>query len=60
MSDDEFKAMLPTLAESALDDQCTGANPRFPLTTDLQRILLEAYEAPIQPVKNLEFFSKVN
>ena len=59
MTDAEFKALLPSLAESAFDDQCTGANPRYPLISDLSRILEEAYEAPITPLKNLEFFSKV-
>lgn len=30
---------------------------RYPLISDLARILTEAYEAPILPLKNLEFFS---
>ena len=55
----EYKAALDGLAESAFDDQCTGANPRYPLISDLRTILEEAYDAPITPVKTLEFFSKV-
>lgn len=53
----EYKANISHLAEDAFDDQCTGANPRYPLISDLARILTEAYEAPILPLKNLEFFS---
>lgn len=37
------------MAENAFDDQCTGANPRYPLISDLQQILHEAWEAPIVP-----------
>ncbi|MGG5840269.1 hypothetical protein, partial [Huaxiibacter chinensis] len=29
--------------EDAFDDQCTGANPRYPLISELKQILLDTY-----------------
>lgn len=55
VSDKEYEARLEKLGESAFDDQCTGSNPRFPLIPDLRRIMLDAYNAPITPLKNLVF-----
>jgi acetaldehyde dehydrogenase/alcohol dehydrogenase len=43
------------MAEDAFDDQCTGANPRFPLISDLKQIYIDAYDKPILPLKNLSF-----
>lgn len=31
------------IAEAAFDDQCSGANPRFPLISELRQILLDSY-----------------
>ncbi len=39
----EFLARLDALAEDAFDDQCTGANPRFPLISEVKAILLDSY-----------------
>ncbi|MFM8307032.1 MAG: bifunctional acetaldehyde-CoA/alcohol dehydrogenase [Microcystis aeruginosa] len=39
----EFMAKLDHLAEQAFDDQCTGANPRYPLIEDLKTLLIQAY-----------------
>ncbi|MZP42416.1 bifunctional acetaldehyde-CoA/alcohol dehydrogenase [Heliobacterium gestii] len=38
-----FMSLLPELAERAFDDQTTTANPRMPLMTELQQILMNAY-----------------
>ncbi len=38
-----FLARLDHLAEDAFDDQCTGANPRYPLIAELRSILLDSY-----------------
>jgi acetaldehyde dehydrogenase/alcohol dehydrogenase len=44
----EFYAKLDELADRAFDDQCTGANPRYPLIKDLKQLLADAYEgAPV-------------
>lgn len=39
----DFLAKIDTLAEDAFDDQCTGANPRYPLISELKQILLDTY-----------------
>ena len=38
-----FLSSLDKMAEDAFDDQCTGANPRFPLIEDLKQIYIDAY-----------------
>nr|VUW49426.1 aldehyde/alcohol dehydrogenase 1 [Polytomella sp. Pringsheim 198.80] len=53
--DAEFLANIDHLAEEAFDDQCTGANPRYPLINDLKQILLDAHSVPITPLKSLSF-----
>lgn len=40
----EFYANLDQLAENAFDDQCTGANPRYPLISELKALYIAAYE----------------
>jgi acetaldehyde dehydrogenase/alcohol dehydrogenase len=39
----DFLAKIDEIAVAAFDDQCTGANPRFPLMTELKAILLDTY-----------------
>jgi acetaldehyde dehydrogenase/alcohol dehydrogenase len=39
----EFLAKLDKIAEAAFDDQCTGANPRFPLIAEIKQLLLDSY-----------------
>jgi acetaldehyde dehydrogenase / alcohol dehydrogenase len=40
---DEYFSKIDGIAEQAFDDQCTGANPRYPLVKDLRRILESAW-----------------
>lgn len=54
----EYMASLNTLSEAAFDDQCTGANPRYPLIADLKQIYIDAWAKPILPVTDLTFISK--
>ena len=44
VKEDEFMANLDVLVERAYDDQCTGANPRYPLMSEIKQIFLDAYE----------------
>ncbi len=44
VKEDEFMANLDTLVERAFDDQCTGANPRYPLMSEIKQLFLDAYE----------------
>jgi acetaldehyde dehydrogenase / alcohol dehydrogenase len=39
----DFLATLDAMAVDAFDDQCTGANPRYPLIRELRAILLDSY-----------------
>ena len=39
----EFLAKLDKLSEDAFDDQCTGANPRYPLISEIKEMFLRAY-----------------
>lgn len=39
----DFLAKVDKLAEEAFDDQCTGANPRYPLIAELKQILIDSY-----------------
>ena len=39
----EFLAKVDVLADRAFEDQCTTANPRVPLVTELKQILLDSY-----------------
>ncbi len=43
VAEKEFLAKLPALAERAFEDQCTTANPRYPLISDLEEIYRKAY-----------------
>ena len=43
ISEEDFLATLDEMSKAAFDDQCTGANPRYPLIEELKRIYLKAY-----------------
>jgi acetaldehyde dehydrogenase/alcohol dehydrogenase len=42
-----FYDKLESMSEQAFDDQCTGANPRYPLITDLRELYIQAYQGTI-------------
>ncbi|MBQ3135384.1 MAG: bifunctional acetaldehyde-CoA/alcohol dehydrogenase [Oscillospiraceae bacterium] len=39
----DFLATLDAMVEQAFDDQCTGANPRYPLMSEIREMYLKAY-----------------
>lgn len=43
VAEDTFLATLDEMTEQAFDDQCTGANPRYPLLREIRRMYLNAY-----------------
>ena len=45
----DFLARLDEMTEQAFDDQCTGANPRYPLMSEIRDMYLAAYYG--KPVK---------
>ena len=43
ITEEAFMATLDEMVEHAFDDQCTGANPRYPLMTEIKDMYLRAY-----------------
>ena len=43
VKEDQFLATLDEMVEQAFDDQCTSANPRYPLMSELKELYLRAY-----------------
>lgn len=43
VNEQEFLDRLDDLSKQAFDDQCTGANPRYPLIEEIKQMYLEAY-----------------
>ena len=43
VSEEDFLATLDKMSEDAFDDQCTGANPRYPLIEELKEIYKKCY-----------------
>lgn len=44
VSKEKFYGSLDEMSESAFDDQCTGANPRYPLIEEIKQMYINAYE----------------
>ncbi len=42
-TEEEFLSKLDEMTEAAFDDQCTGANPRYPLMSEIKEMYLNAY-----------------
>lgn len=43
IKEEDFLATLDEMTEAAFDDQCTGANPRYPLMSEMKAMYLKAY-----------------
>ncbi|MDD6251427.1 MAG: bifunctional acetaldehyde-CoA/alcohol dehydrogenase [Oscillospiraceae bacterium] len=43
VSEEVFLSNLDEMVEQAFDDQCTGANPRYPLMSEIKDMYLNAY-----------------
>ena len=52
-----YMAALDSLSENAFDDQCTGANPRYPLIKELREIYVAAWTKPILPLPHLAAYT---
>ena len=44
VSKESFYATLEKMSEDAFDDQCTGANPRYPLISEIKQMYINAFE----------------
>ena len=47
VSEQDFYAKLDEMVELAFDDQCTGANPVYPLMSDIKEIYIKAFKGKI-------------
>ena len=43
VTEEQFLDRLDQMTEDAFDDQCTGANPRYPLMSEIKQMYLNAY-----------------
>ncbi len=43
IDENDFLSRLDDMVEQAFDDQCTGANPRYPLMSEIKQMYLNAY-----------------
>ena len=43
IDENDFLTRLDEMVEQAFDDQCTGANPRYPLMKEIKQMYLSAY-----------------
>ncbi len=43
IQEEAFLSTLDEMVEQAFDDQCTGANPRYPLMSEMKQMYLNAY-----------------
>ncbi|NME83903.1 bifunctional acetaldehyde-CoA/alcohol dehydrogenase [Clostridium sp. SM-530-WT-3G] len=44
VDEEKFYAELDEMVEQAFDDQCTGANPRYPLMRELKEMYINAFD----------------
>ena len=43
MTEEDFLATIDEMSENAFNDQCTGANPRYPLVSEIKELYLDAF-----------------
>ncbi|OPJ63527.1 bifunctional acetaldehyde-CoA/alcohol dehydrogenase [Clostridium chromiireducens] len=43
VSEEKFYASMDEMVEQAFDDQCTGANPRYPLMSEIREMYIKSY-----------------
>ena len=60
IEEETYFAAIERLALDAFDDQCTGANPRLPLVTELVQIYKNIYKAKSSVKKEEKKVAKQN
>jgi len=48
VSSKSFYSLLDKMSEEAFDDQCTGANPRYPLISEIKQMYINVFEGQKQ------------
>lgn len=59
VSEKQFMNVIDILADKAFEDQCTTANPRMPLVSELREIYIQAYNGAIQTQPYLPGFDEL-
>ncbi len=54
VTEEAFLKTLDEMSECAFDDQCTGANPRYPLISELKALYVKAYYGKFLTEKELD------
>jgi hypothetical protein len=54
ISEEAFMAGLDEMSENAFNDECTGANPVYPLISEIREVYLRAYWGPEYAAKAAE------
>ena len=47
IAEDEFYSKLDEMVDLAFDDQCTGANPVYPLMEEIKKIYIDAFNGVV-------------
>ena len=50
VSEDKFYASIDEMVEQAFDDQCTGANPRYPLMSEIKEMYINVYDVQTKDI----------
>ena len=48
VSEESFYSSLDEMVEQAFDDQCTGANPRYPLMSELKQLYINSFDEVVE------------
>lgn len=48
IDEDKFLETIDEMVDQAFDDQCTGANPRYPLMSEIKEMYLNAYYGEVK------------
>ena len=48
VTEEQFNAKLDEMVELAFDDQCTGANPAYPIISDMKQIYIDAFQGVVR------------
>ncbi|GAA0181252.1 bifunctional acetaldehyde-CoA/alcohol dehydrogenase [Clostridium sediminicola] len=47
VSEEKFYSTLDKMSENAFDDQCTGANPRYPLISEIKQMYINVFDKKV-------------
>lgn len=50
IKEEDFNAKIDLMSEMAFDDQCTGANPRYPLISEIKQLYINAFNGELKKV----------